>query len=581
MKRLCLISLVIALLVVLVGGLNLTSCGPGGPTLPAAINICVVRSLSGPLSSIGNYAFGPVMELWVDQVNAAGGIYVAEYGKKLPVVLNIQDDESDFATMVSLLNSMVSSRAYDFVFAPVGTDFLQAAATICNTNEYILLGTEGGCTSIMDMLDELPYLFGVLNFADYKQLPVLADLLQAVGATTAAISWIENADGWGYLAVAEEEFQARGIDISMNQSHPLGAFNFSAVLTAASTANGGTPVDVFCAFTYPDQVFELTYQAWALNISFNAFVVGLGGGFMVYRDFFGDAIDGVIFLGAWNQKQDDLGVTAGAQDFYDLFTTYYAEEIAAGPVTLDMWGGLYYWAGLQCFQQAIERAGTLDNDAVRAELAAAWPGSSTNPPFDTGLGPTWFTNPVGNPVGAGGGLLAVECHPGEIGQWQYDAGEEMCIPKVIGPTDKATMNISFPKEPVDWRDPEGLLNFTDMGSELVNYTDKWGHIHEGWAKKVEITVPQDWGIRHVNIVNCDNFKYPIYFNPPGKWEYTWSRPCHKLPPENQLPTKVTVYVLYGNETKEIGFTAMVKIEKDGDEKVKSIRIEGPRRPPPE
>ncbi|KPL23578.1 MAG: hypothetical protein AMJ75_05815 [Phycisphaerae bacterium SM1_79] len=95
MKRLGLISLMIVLVITLVGGLILTSCvpekeTPNDITIPDAITISVVRSLSGGLELIGGYAFEPVLDYWVQEVNAAGGIYVAEYGTSLPVELEKQ-----------------------------------------------------------------------------------------------------------------------------------------------------------------------------------------------------------------------------------------------------------------------------------------------------------------------------------------------------------------------------------------------------------------------------------------------------------------------------------------------------------
>jgi hypothetical protein len=78
---------------------------------------------------------------------------------------------------------------------------------------------------------------------------------------------------------------------------------------------------------------------------------------------------------------------------------------------LDYWGHPCYVAGLEIFVQAIENAGNLDSTDVRTELAKF---SATNP-ADTVLGDAWFTV-FGN--GNGGGILAYECHPGEIMQWQ-------------------------------------------------------------------------------------------------------------------------------------------------------------------
>jgi branched-chain amino acid transport system substrate-binding protein len=89
--------------------------------------------------------------------------------------------------------------------------------------------------------------------------------------------------------------------------------------------------------------------------------------------------------------------------------------------TNDWWGHPLYWAALDIWKAAIEKAGTLDQDKIRDVLATE--------KFDTVLGTTWFEN----------GLLAKECHPGEIGQWINGVYE------VIGPKDKATAEMVYPK----------------------------------------------------------------------------------------------------------------------------------------
>jgi len=89
----------------------------------------------------------------------------------------------------------------------------------------------------------------------------------------------------------------------------------------------------------------------------------------------------------------------------------------------DPWGHPLYWAGLQTWKAAVEQAGTLDQAKVREILATQ--------KFDTVLGKTWYTN----------GLLAKECHTGEVGQWVNQVYE------VVGPTDKATAGFVYPKPP--------------------------------------------------------------------------------------------------------------------------------------
>ena len=155
-----------------------------------------------------------------------------------------------------------------------------------------------------------------------------------------------------------------------------------------------------------------------LGINFNAFVVGPGGCFTAYRDviFSPEIIDGVMFAGAWNQKQSAL-----IKEFYDEFVSRYTET------AVDWWGHIYYWAGYQFLEQAIEKAGTLDQQKIRDVMASE--------KFDTCLGPTWFDDLR---------RLAKECHPGEIGQWQDGVAE------VIDPV-KRTAEPVYPKP--DWPTP--------------------------------------------------------------------------------------------------------------------------------
>ncbi len=405
-------------------GLVATVCGPA-PTSTAApalastsqakdkIVIGAARPLSGPLAFFEENAFGPVYKMWVDEVNARGGIYVEEYGQSLPVEMLVYDDKSDMGTMTRLLEKLILEDKVDFVFPPASTAFLFAAGAVANRYGYILIGAEGGATTIRDMLPGMPYFFGVLNFSDHNQIPVLADIFEEAGVKTAAIMFIEDLHGIEYSGVATREFGKKGIDIVLIKSTPPDIKDVSPILKEAKALD----VDVFCSFTYPDAGFLVTGQAMELGFNPKAFLLGPGGNFEVYKGIFGaEAVEGVMGEGAWNMKS-----SPAAQEFYDKFIALY------DPGILDWWGHLFYWAGLQFFEQAIEKAGTLDQAVIRDIMATE--------KFETVLGPTWFDNQ----------LLAVECHPGEIGQWQNGIFE------VIGPKDKATAEPIYPKPP--WPTP--------------------------------------------------------------------------------------------------------------------------------
>jgi len=110
-------------------------------TLPAKDKILVgmSRPLSGSQAIVGDSAFRPIYETWVPMVNAEGGVYVEEYGKKLPIELLIYDDKTDVGTMVRLTEKLILEDKVDFLWPACGTSFIFAQAPIANKYGYVLI----------------------------------------------------------------------------------------------------------------------------------------------------------------------------------------------------------------------------------------------------------------------------------------------------------------------------------------------------------------------------------------------------------------------------------------------------------
>jgi branched-chain amino acid transport system substrate-binding protein len=180
-RKKLLIGVVALILVALVVPL-VTAC-PAAPTAPVKDKIVVgmARSLSGPLTAIEVSGFGPIYKAWVPEVNADGGIFVTEYGKKLPVELKIYDDKSDTGTAVMLTEKLMTEDKVDFIWSSNSTAMLFAQAPVANKYGYILPTFEGGATTMKDMLYSLPYVFVNLSFSDWYEVPVWADMLASKG----------------------------------------------------------------------------------------------------------------------------------------------------------------------------------------------------------------------------------------------------------------------------------------------------------------------------------------------------------------------------------------------------------------
>ncbi len=384
-KKILIIFAVVALLAV---GL-LAACD--GEAERDSIVIGASRPITGANAPIGDAAFGPIMQVWEQKVNADGGIYVEDYGETLPIEYIIYDDATDVGAMVRNTEKLILEDEVDILFSSCGTAFISAQAPVANKYSMVLVTAEGGATLMKEALPGLPYVFINLPFSDHYQLPVFADMCAAAGAKTAYLITIADLHGVEYGAVANMEFGRVGIDVIANKSVPITYTDFSLLVKDAKAANP----DVFCVFAYPPIIIPVTAEMMVLDFNPPAVIMGPGGNFGFYGATFGvEAIDGVSCFAAANSK-------TGPE-----FERHFSElEAMVGWPNLDWWGTPFYEPICQMWEQAIEGTGTLDQDTIRDYFATHH--------FDTLLGDTYYEM-----FGEGGGLLVKETHPGEIGQWQ-------------------------------------------------------------------------------------------------------------------------------------------------------------------
>jgi len=371
---------------------------PPPPPTKDKIVIGAARPLSGANAAIGDAAFGPIMAMFQEEVNADGGIYLEDYGKKLPIEYIIYDDTTDVGTMVRLTEKLIVEDKVDILFPSCGTAFISAQSPIANKYNYVLTTAEGGATTMTDALAGMPYVFVSLPYSDNYQLPVLAKMLAEKGAETAYIVYIADLHGIEYNGVASTEFGKMGIDIIASVGVPITQEDFSVIVKDAKAKDP----DVFCLFAYPPIILPSIAESMALGFNPPAIVAGPAGNFTWFKFSFGEdvnVVNGITVFAAANEKTSP----AFAKLFSDL-------EAIVGPAQLDYWGQPYYRAIAQIWKNALETTGTLDQDVLRDYIATTH--------FDTILGETYF-----NIFGTGGGLMAKESHPGEIGQWQNGSCE--------------------------------------------------------------------------------------------------------------------------------------------------------------
>ena len=84
------------------------------------ILVGAVTQATGKFSTEGNENHNG-MVLWIDDVNAKGGIFVKDIGKKLPARLMTYDDRSDTSTCVKLYERLITVDKVDLLLPPWGS----------------------------------------------------------------------------------------------------------------------------------------------------------------------------------------------------------------------------------------------------------------------------------------------------------------------------------------------------------------------------------------------------------------------------------------------------------------------------
>lgn len=110
MKRFLLIPLAIVLVAALIFG----GCARPAPEVPEEIRVGCVASVTGMYSGMADGGvFG--LQAAIEDINAQGGVFVEEYGRKLPIKLTVLDNESDPIKAGSLAESLVLQEKVQFL----------------------------------------------------------------------------------------------------------------------------------------------------------------------------------------------------------------------------------------------------------------------------------------------------------------------------------------------------------------------------------------------------------------------------------------------------------------------------------
>ena len=361
------------------------------------------------LSATGPYAVGagitqrPNYDLWLDQVNARGGLAVAGASRR-PIQFVDHDDRSEIETAVRLYEKMANDDKVDLLLPPWGTAMNFAVAPVANKAGYPMIGPTVGSLKLKDL--NLPHFYAVLAQPDAMMLS-LANFLKDVRGqqklNRVAVIYVNDLFGLEHHGALMPLLKEGGFEVVEVKSYPLGVKDLTDVLKGIK-AKGA---EILIGLSYPPDTILATTQAKAVDFSPAIFYTAVGTAFPFYRDRFKGGAEGVMGVGAWNPKVKYPGARA-----------YFDAHVAKHKTEPDRWASAFTYATLQILEECVGEIG-LDRAKIKAHLDAT--------EFTTVVGPVKFARGVNTAT------------PGMVGQWQKGEFE------VVWPPDRATAKAIVPK----------------------------------------------------------------------------------------------------------------------------------------
>lgn len=386
---------------------------------PKSIKIGASIPVTGMFASSGhNVKIG--YEIAVDFINKAGGVYVKEFGKKLPLELILLDDESDPVKTVSKMETLYESNKVTSYLGTFGSPLHAAAVAVAEKNKTPYLGIGFSLYAIHTM--GYKYLFSPFSKNPYS-IKTLFEMLATLPAkerpTKIAIfrlgddSGIEQAELIHKLVPAEyKEYK-----IVMDAQYAPGTKDYSSLILKAKGAGADS---FWSAPIMPDgiamirQFKELDWNPkfiYATRASTNdAWIKALStdGDYAICESPY-----------HWSYPYP------GNKQFVD-------EHVKKDGVLPDTVAGAAYVC-VQVLADAIARAGTLGRDKIRDAIAA------TN--MITIMGRIRFNSDgTANMYNPDGKINAI----GAMSQWIN--GKQL----LIWPPDLATAPFAYPAKP--WKE---------------------------------------------------------------------------------------------------------------------------------
>jgi len=340
---------------ILTGAFILMMSGLMGQVLaaeaPATIKLGAVIALTGAMAS-GGKDVRAGYEIAIKHINDAGGVFVKEYNKKLPLELIILDDESDAVKTTTRLDKLYS---VDNVVAYLGgfsSDLNVVGMSTAEKNKVPWIGVTVAAEA--PFRKGFKYIFVPFSLAG-DQVITFFDLLDSIPKEQRPVKLghMELQVDWGKECgeYIRDMAKKRGYAIVAEQKYAPPTKDFSSLIMDLKSAGA----DVIFSVPTPPQSIMIPKQMKELNYAPKVTLFIRGPDLSTYWDAMGKDANYIVSDGNWDETMKYPGNERVVRDYRAKYPQVASIGIPVGCA----------YGALQILAKAIETAGTLDREKLR------------------------------------------------------------------------------------------------------------------------------------------------------------------------------------------------------------------------
>ncbi len=286
----------------------------------------------------------------VNDINKKGGIWVKEYGKKLPVRLIVANDESDPVNAAAAVERLIKLTKVDLLLGGFAAPF--GVIPGCITAEKYRKYYHTSICLIPPWLEH-KFQWSTLFFFDLEQAcsvpyEIWNTLPKEERPQRPALIMEDTFDGRAFAGIFRKLAEKYGYKFIMDEPWAVGATDYSAQIIKAKSLG----VDAVLIFGSNTDCITFVRQMKDNNLNVKYFHGWKGTWAAEFWKELGKDAQYVLCDGFWSMDSPFPGARELGVRYYDKFKKY---SVSIGAV----------YALCQILWQAIEKAGTLDSAKVR------------------------------------------------------------------------------------------------------------------------------------------------------------------------------------------------------------------------